>query len=142
MENTVFSPCINPRSLIVIKFTWSSLWFIRPWLSCNSILKIANSSAYSQIDNQIEFWIKRCAFVRRILPRIISPTKSWSLPIRNIRMIYLKNSFWIIINVSINLLIVPIKPIDMKIITQSSRGMSVLTPSFWILIFRPIRTPM
>ncbi len=116
LESAVLTPCVDPWSLVVVKLSSRSLRLVRPRLSGNTIREVSIGPSYCQINDQIKLSIKWSTLVWGILPRVLSVWDLWPLPIWNVWVVYLKNSFWIIINVSVQLLWVPIHTICMEVI--------------------------
>ena len=138
----MISPGRPPLSFVVIEFRRSSLWSIRPWLCSDSIFEITVSSANCQVENQIEFGIERSTFILWILPRVFSISDSGFLPVTLLTVVNFEDFVLIGIDVSVDLLIVPIKTINMESIGQSSLRNGVFSMSFLELVGEEIRASM
>lgn len=115
-----FGPSSSPLSLAVIEFRRWSWGFVWPRLVSNSIREISCSASNCQVKNDIEILIERSSLVGGGFPRILSSWQSCFFPERFIFSVDLENSIWIIVQVCVKLILIPIKTKSMEIIIECS----------------------
>jgi hypothetical protein len=142
LEGAPITPGGPPLSLVVVELGRGTLGHVGPGLGSDSVLEVSGSSSDGQVKDEVVGSVEGGVLVLGVLPGIGPVAHSGLVPVALSTVIHLQDTVGIIIEVGVDLLVIPVEAESVEGIGEASSGGGLFSVGLGVLVGEVVGAPM